>query len=270
VIVVNAQSHKQIPKQSPAQQQKTETDKRGTEQVPFIVKTIPTPKSEAESQQDRKEREEKASQAQWTIRLAWAVAIATFLQALFLLFTLRETKKAANAAKRSADVLPAIERGYLFVNIKLDKTNKSPEELINMRQYGLTGRNRVQVYIINHGKTPAIIKSFHSKVDFYTAKQVEDFFTGYWITKSIVSSDVDIIEGGKPIDEPYPVSFDIGPDEDHYFIDSDNGPKLLCIGIVRYADIFNNSHETVFCWEFRQLTADFYICEKYNRYNYRT
>ncbi len=102
VIAADAQSHKQILKQSPAPQQKPETDRRGTEQMPFVVKTIPTPKSETETELVRKEREEKASQAQWTIRLAWAVALATFLQAAFLFFTLRATQKAATAARDSA------------------------------------------------------------------------------------------------------------------------------------------------------------------------
>jgi hypothetical protein len=130
VIAVSAQSQGPTPstrkeikppqKQSASEQQKPETDKRGTEQTPFVVKTIPTPKSQAETDQERKEHQDKASQGWWVIWLTAFVAIATFLQALFLYFSLRETKKAANAAKDAAEVaetaLHVAERAYLRID----------------------------------------------------------------------------------------------------------------------------------------------------------
>lgn len=281
--------------QASTQQQKTENDKRGTDEVPFVVKTIPTAKSQSEAEEERKEHKEKSSQGWWTIWLTAAVAIATIFQALFLYFSLWATKKAAEAAERSANVaaeqshdmktslniaeksvyaaketaniMRAQDRAYLFVNVKLYKDNKGSDEIIRINETGLTGNNRANINIINHGKTPAIIKSFHCKVDFYTAAEVANFFANYWMTKSIVAPEADIIESGKDI--TYPASFYIHEAEQEYLTESTNDTKLLCVGRVEYEDVFNNNHETIFCWEFRYLIADFYICEQY-RYNYRT
>jgi flagellar basal body-associated protein FliL len=167
VIVANAQSQGPPPsnmkeikppqKQSSTQQQKPEPDKRGTEQRPFVVNTIPTPKSQAETEQDRKEHQERATQGWWAILLTAIVAFATFLQALFLFFTLRETKKAANAATKGAkvaeDALHIAERAYLSIDqigfVKPLKIGEVPE---------------LKLKIFNTGKTPAQIVDISTNV----------------------------------------------------------------------------------------------------------
>ena len=118
---------------------------------------------------------------------------------------------------------------------------------------GLQGDYKAIIKMVNHGKTPAIIKSFHYKIDFFTTKEVVDFFTNYWSFKSAIPNEGEIIEGSK--DRPFLFFFNVDPLEQQYFIDSDN-PDLLCVGRVEYEDVFSNIHETHICWKFRHLIVD--------------
>ena len=45
--------------------------------------------------------------------------------------------------------------------------------------------------------------------------------------------------------------------------------ELLCVGCIKYEDVFGKSYETVFCWEYQGLKKDFYPSKKY-KFNYRT
>jgi hypothetical protein len=234
VISANAQSQGPLPstrkeikvlqKQPSTQQQKTEPDKRGTEQTPFVVKTIPAPKSHADTEQDRKDQNKKASQLRWAFWLTIVVAAATLLQAIFLFFTLRATRKAADAATRTAkvaeDALYFAERAYLSI----DKIEFDGEFMVGSVA-------KLKLKIINDGKTPAKIIDISARVKFVDKiPSIPDYPIGQ---KS--QSQMIIRSGGeKPLVN---IKGDIVTPEQ--FTDMFKGTQILFIwGRIIYQDIF--------------------------------
>jgi hypothetical protein len=273
VYSIEAQSERPSPstrkeikppqKYSPAQQQKPEPDKRGTEQMPFVVKAIPTPKSQAETEQDRKEHKEKTSQGWWIIWLTAVVAVATFLQAIFLFKSFRETRKAANAAKDSADALPMLERAYIFVNKVRSNTiiMPTPDEYYYGASRIRLNKNSFEVVIENYGKTPAIVKRIEAVANVFSGAIPHIVGIQYpnmpEITRIIASQK----------GHSFNFDFDI---EDNQTLEkiSSLERKLVCIGCIQYEDIFGNPHETGFCWWYEPDTEDFCFYDHPN--NYRT
>jgi len=126
-----------------------EPDKRGTEQAPFIVKTIPTPKTEAETAAEAQDKQEKAANDRqlvyWTRALV-GVGVVQFLvlvvqafvfgfQARRLRQTVEEmkiatkaTEKSADAAKNSADASLIALRPWLSCEVQIaDSLTYTPE-----------------------------------------------------------------------------------------------------------------------------------------------
>jgi hypothetical protein len=73
---------------------------------------------------------------------------------------LRANERAADAAKDSADALPAIERAYLFVKITMDNPNYEgiAGTIDKEPQYNM---GNVKIIVTNRGKTAALITGFH-------------------------------------------------------------------------------------------------------------
>jgi hypothetical protein len=214
---------------SPSQQQKAEPYKRGTEQMPFVVKTIPTPKSQAEAEQDRKEHEEKTFQGWWIIGLTGILAIMAIINAIVLCKGLRATQLAANAAKQSADALNAAERAYVFSNIKINKEiNLEDKEF-----YAI-------LYLRNDGKTPAII--------------TEIGFMGYSPNVPCkplhIHQPIDSIIGSNDEVKEDRFWFHIKESDWQTLITTNPQVKFFCIGYVKYITIFGEKDCNPFYWEF--------------------
>jgi hypothetical protein len=138
-------------------------------------------------------------------------------------------QRAADAAEKSANVLPAIERAYVFSNIKLDREIKIGDEEFN-----------AVLYLKNHGKTPAIIKEIgfmgyspntqsrplhiHHPVDSILGSGDEFEENSYWF--AIKESDWDELITTKP------------------------QIKFFCIGYVKYMTVFGEEDWHAFYWEF--------------------
>jgi hypothetical protein len=85
-------------KKSQSTKQPTSSDQRGTEQAPFIVKTIPAPKTQDESAQDAKERGEKSANDRKLVEFTGILALVGFLQLIVFglqSYYLRRTVEAA-------------------------------------------------------------------------------------------------------------------------------------------------------------------------------
>jgi hypothetical protein len=107
---LTAQSSPETPKQkTPNSQQTAPADQRGTEQLPAVVKILPTPKTAEETEADRKERAEKADSDWALVKLTGALAIVGALQLLvfgYQAWKLRQTVQAA--AQQSEDMEKSI------------------------------------------------------------------------------------------------------------------------------------------------------------------
>jgi hypothetical protein len=104
----------------------------------------------------------------------WTDPIAAFAALLFVANILLwiATLRASRAAQAAADALPNVEAAQLFVEIRefnlraiLDRHLFDKDDLGK----GWAGDARVQFVVINHGKTPAIVKEIRAAVDCVSA-----------------------------------------------------------------------------------------------------
>jgi len=163
-------------------------------------------------------------------------------------------EKAADAAKDSAEALPAIERAYLFVKVVLEIPD--PRQVIKIGTKDMPGANRVKVTITNHGKTPAILNRITIREnDFFKAK-----------FDLIMPFGTELIDSGKHRIKF--ATFIIHGDEEWENIVSDR-IKLICEGIIQYTDVWVISHDVIgFCWQYNDLFKTFNPCDDLTR-NYR-
>lgn len=258
--------------QTKANQQKTASDQRGTEQTPFVVKTVNPPKTEAEANQERKDRAKKASYDWWFLVFTALVACFALLQlgaliwqAYFLKGSLEITREAADTAKGSTNAAKATtanliiaERAHIFAIIEPDK--KIDLDKIDLGDKDVFEFNAL-LYLHNLGKTPAIIK--------------EIAFTG------IKSKEPPSIESlSKP---HYPIVSFIGSndkvreDQFWFYINKSDlstlrttEPKVTfyCFGYVKYKTIFDEERCHGFCLELDPPSGQFALLSAESELNY--
>jgi hypothetical protein len=144
-------------------------------------------------------------------------------------------QQAANAAKKSADALPIMERAYVFAQIKLKEKLSTMDGPKNID---------ILLYLKNYGRTPAIVKDIACHIGIYPKNQV---------------NGDDLTEREKH----YPIEAFIGRDEQHlentkplYIDDKEllyiagKSHIIYCFGCVRYMTIFEQEHFHGFCWEY--------------------
>jgi len=157
---------KQPPRDAKTTQQPVATDQRGTDQVPFTVKVLPTQKTEAERENEQRHRdnETQLTDASWwlacfTLALVFTAVVQAGLfvwQLLLIRKSLGDTKKAACAAEESADAARAnaqaimnAERAYIWPGFAF--CIPRPEEA------------EWNISLLNTGKTAGIFtKAYHA------------------------------------------------------------------------------------------------------------
>ncbi|MGP8051145.1 MAG: hypothetical protein ACLPYB_11110 [Desulfobaccales bacterium] len=192
-------------------------------------------------------------------------AVATAVIAAFTLALVcanrqlwKVSKEAADAAKDSADALPAVERAYLFVKVILNISDHDPDQpQINIGTMEAPGANKVNIIVTNHGKTPAIIERI--------AITNNPFFPFQFDIRPPFGTDlIDIFEH----ERTYETNFLIHGEEEWGEIIANNSP-LICEGFVQYTDVWVITHDKIgFCWQYSDFWEKFIPCADSNR-NYR-
>lgn len=244
-----------IAKSNPPQNKAThsaqpnKTDQRGTEETPVIIKISPAQKSETETAEDAKERQEKAELdrklvdfnrdlAYYTKVLAWVAGLqflALVGQVIFLRLAFRESKRAADIAR---DAMVAGERAFVFAT----QVNSFWELDQGTGLYHWRFRPTWQ----NSGDTPTKIMTIHTEcvlrdtplpLGFNFNYPTNEIGTGGLIPPKITHM------GGL-----VPRSAAISPQD---ILDVQAGRKYLYLwGWARYNDVFPGTpqHITRFCW----------------------
>ncbi len=156
----------------------------------------------------------------WLVIFTGLLFVCNFLLWLY-------TMRAANAAKKSADALPTIERAYIFVDAC------TPEHVEgNMFE--------VAISFSNFGKTPAILTKVHG-----------EFVWGEQSPSKFPEIKLPFPEGSVVVkpnsSELIKVSAYVPPD----ILGKIERKEIrsFCCGLVEYHDIWKVKHETGFCWE---------------------
>jgi hypothetical protein len=203
------------------------------------------------------ERATKATETQ--ARTArWQTAFA-LVGAVFLGWTLYETRRTANAASKSAEAMSNIERAYLYLTNEtalFADAHAHPDNPLPLP-------NRTILYQLqNHGKTPAVLQALSVKAEIRnTAPTLHDIaslpigqFSGTWVVGA----------GEKSIK---PGCEFLLNDQDFDAVIA-GAKKLYFYGRVGYLDIFSNPHETGFCAVYEHLTKTFMAAGQPGSQNY--
>jgi hypothetical protein len=241
----NSWGQSQQPPSEPQRgEQPTPSDQRGTEQSPIIVKVLPTPKTETETAQDAKDREEKFHTDQWLVR--WTGAVALFTLALVVIGSWQ-----GRQLKKSVDVLTQAERAQMFVIIRGESIHDS---LSSSRKYGdIMGSNAdtehiegsaVHCVFKNYGKTPAIIKEISLRLSFFEKLPPEpEYFPRDQILKEYM------IGAGDETDE-HPCIMDsrLTVRQGSSVVRAQS--YIWFYGRIVYFDTFGQRHEHRFLWRY--------------------
>lgn len=187
----------------------------------------------------------------WTLWIAtkrlWKVSLQ---QSKDMKISLTIARDAADAAKKSADALPAIERAYVFSNIKINKDMSDPDTVRDFE---------AELWLKNHGKTPAIIK----EIGFGGQYPSNPF------NKLHIHHPIDSIIGSG--DEVYETRywFPITGNDWFDFIDTKPKIKFFCIGYIKYITVFGEEDCHPFYWEFDGMSKRFVLVQS-EKLNYAT
>jgi hypothetical protein len=215
VVVVDAyaRSHRPPPgvgksgqpeqNQTQGAQQPPAPDQRGTENAPFIVKAQPSPKTQAQTDQEAKDRLDQAAYNWDTLFLSGLLIIVAFLQfvaigiqAVFLWLAFKATKKSADIAEAAL--------------VQLNRAFISPKGLtcLSHRNEDIKGAEKYWYSIVpiweNSGNTPTRDMTIYVNSYFESTPMPSDFrfppfissekipifagpkatFGGSWVTKT--------------------------------------------------------------------------------------
>jgi hypothetical protein len=165
-------------------------------------------------------------------------ALATIAIAYFTYVLHSVTGKAADAAKKSADALPNVERAYLFLRDTRDfRGGPFPENP------GETKSCVVQPIFDNLGKTPAILKSYRCGIVANGKVPTTNDLLG--LTEQRLKERA-IASGGyfSPT-----VKVEIRGDWKPRPFTLPYADRVFLVGTLQYDDVFRGRQETCFCWE---------------------
>lgn len=90
-----------VPQTNPTQNQPA-NDQRGTEQAPVVVKVVPTPKTNKETSDEEKQRQDQSYANWWMVKLTGLLSIIGLVTAGVVGWQAWETRRAATASLESA------------------------------------------------------------------------------------------------------------------------------------------------------------------------
>jgi hypothetical protein len=249
---LSVQSQSQIdkvPVQKPADAQKaTKSNQPGTKDNPLVVDVIKPTNTDEESSKDKKEHDEKLALDRKTVelnektvalnkelsRFTGYLVILTVGQLVILVFQLRVLGR-QNIHQR------VTERAYVFAKAGEWSIGSlsNPEVPVS-----------VTMHFFNHGKTPAIVRTHQAHL--MIAKNPPDSIPvnveiQHWAEGYVV-----------PQDEKLPVKLTITVPKERVLRVIEQGDlDVLCVGWIRYRDVFGNNGETGFCWLYRKGLTGF-------------
>lgn len=168
----------------------------------------------------------------------------------------------AKASQKSATTLQSLERAYLF--IEKVRLQSPPFVDLNKTENITVGNNMCDIIIKNHGRTQAIITCIDRWAQVYN--KIPEFKLGDCVRKKGgIMPKIETIIGGEQ-EISIPTSFFIEKEELSAVIS--DSQRLLCVGIIKYKDIFGKFYKTGFCWWYEPLTTkDFHFLDHPNNYH---
>jgi hypothetical protein len=190
------------------------------------------------------------------------VAIISATQIVFLIRTDKLTRISVRAAQKSADALPAIERSYIF--LRIENYHIQPKTIVSQGRASPPKSLSVRYTLINHGKTPAIVREIKVGIKCST----DDLSPQAWRELEAIRIPADVLASGEALKEGGLWVSDNEPFTDAFGVQLLKGTAFIYFfGHIAYQDVFGNERETQFCWRMAQKSFTEWGGEKHN---YRT
>jgi hypothetical protein len=162
--------------------------------------------------------------------------------------SLAPAEKAANAAQRAADVLPIVERAYVFMVPELEFWDPVPHSS-GVGTY--SSRIGVKFKIENHGKTPAVIESIDARLRVL----LEAPDNRLHLIANVMTGEKIIPSGGHWVPDTSPRNCNVSEgDADDM---SNRRAAIWFYGSILYKDMFGNERTTRFRWSYSELLEIF-------------
>ncbi len=185
----------------------------------------------------------------------------------------QHTERSVRVAEKSIGVLPILERAYVFIATQLEvaSTHTRGQNTIDKMSTKLT--------LMNHGKTPAIVKAIHYRFFIADDPNILEYSASYTDSEIIIPGSGTFPEDTPGVynaltpqyqiehGEPNVATIEISAEQSEKI----SAGKTFCVLLARavYLDIFDRQHETASCriYDGRGRTFAEHGGEKYN---YRT
>jgi hypothetical protein len=232
----------------------SESTQSPTPMIPLSV----APNAQIEPSDKTKKENNKSSADWWLVYFTAALVAVVFLQFIWMIrqekWMRRNVKianEAADAAKKSADALPAIERAYLFVKIKM--YNPEPEGIAGtIDDTPQFNTDNVKVIVTNRGKTAALLTGIPYKIKVMGNAIIDVVLTEFtYYCGSAIPSGTSIIESKEEVT----LTADFFMTKPEWRQITMGESFLTCLGCIHYEDVFGNPHRTVFCWKYEQFSG---------------
>jgi len=183
---------------------------------------------------NRRATEAAERQAYWAKAQTW-VGLAG---AAFVVLTLLYTARAANAAKKAAEVIPVLERAYLYPLIKRENISDTLDlatrihQQPNMFPKGFAAIAKAEVVFKNFGKTPATLVYGEVRMGVIGVSRVDS------LADLPIKYRYVLAEGEES--EPFPLSIDppLAQSEVDGIVSGEYGIRVG--GFMNYRDIWGN------------------------------
>ncbi len=260
--------------QSSASRKPSDANQGNAEQSPIFVKVIPSPKTQAEIDQDAKDRKDKATNDRRVIWLTGILALIAFGQLLvygYQSYKLKQTVESAGEqskamdrhigeAARSATAMENIAAAIQSGNVAVMRAYLSVViggAVYQERQDGVKFEGKPN--LVNTGSTPARNVRVRIAAELVAPTDAEKFT--YPLPGEIAKAPAVAAPH-----QTYILSAiveDFVPDFEVAAIKGGQGRALTVWGVVTYDDIFGDSHETKFgqwlFWYPNQTVYGYYI-----------
>jgi hypothetical protein len=168
-----------------------------------------------------------------------ATAYATMALALLALILAHATYRSAEAAKQSAEVLPQIERAYLFETVEM---KAGFGDIAMQVELGETPCLAYTVTLTNFGRTPAIVRRLSCGADHAPPMPPESAYPHLETGPELI-----LMPGARhlvEVSDPQPVDAELVAEVHRGNV----YPKLF--GRVDYDDMFGQPHVTAWHWAY--------------------
>jgi hypothetical protein len=182
----------------------------------------------------------------WTTRNLWK---ASKKQAEHMESSIAVAQKTADAARKSADALEAIERARLFIRIEHDPPLQIGQVIEGIKK----GHNAARIIIINEGKTLAIITKINYFIGVMEDREIDNKIAE--LTKANSEMPYGAITIRSNDTKEIPVSCEI--DSADLKKVHESMADYVCLGQIRYKDVFRKVRPVGFCWKYSHGKAFF-------------